>query len=696
MSSSSHKQGRPPSTALPKLGSQRAPRVPAQNQNHQGNMDFLNVPDQGMSGKQRRRSISHRPPPAPKPQPQPKGPRCRAIYQYVGQDTDEISFDVNDVFDLVKEASQKRKPGNKILYSVKRSVNKESRYNFTIQTEAPSQAAVRSYRRPTAQEACYQRMLLAQQQAAQLSASVKAASQSSSSAYSGERKRIAHRPNQQMTSPKTSSADAKPAVSRVFSPSQTHPTVKAQTTAGILSKTTSTVMTKRVAHTPTMKSSSMKRPIIPTEFGAKVPTNVRQRYLNTFIDECVKFCPSEDVAFHMALDEEKLVYDRSSSKNIYLNVAVNTLKKLRNKGSSCLSPVVRDPGLPGNRKAQSHEDVLGGRLAATTSFTVNRMGKQQEEKLTGHTGTNSAVIQKTNQVKRQVIQIIKRPFSRGEYTLEVSINDYLDIYCPHYEGAEPAMERYVSCSCLMFSRGEYTLEVSINDYLVIYCPHYEGAEPAMERYVLYMVNYDGFTTCDPRTTGFKRWECNRPQSSNGPIRFSEKFQLFTPFSLGFEFRPGHEYYYICEYCCVLLCIAVYYYICEYYCVLLCTTTSVSTAVYYCVLRSTTTSVSTDYCILLYTATSVSTTEYYTVVLSSTQTCDSLIDHVSSAASSRPNLSEKLCLKLKIYVKPTNDSVYESPEPFLTDDTTGGSGLPRPCLSLPVSTTLALLLVLTSS
>ena len=47
------------------------------------------------------------------------------------------------------------------------------------------------------------------------------------------------------------------------------------------------------------QSSSMKRPIIPTDFGAKVPTNVRQRYLNTFIDECVKFCPSEDAAFQM-------------------------------------------------------------------------------------------------------------------------------------------------------------------------------------------------------------------------------------------------------------------------------------------------------------------------------------------------------------------------------------------------------------
>lgn len=36
-----------------------------------------------------------------------------------------------------------------------------------------------------------------------------------------------------------------------------------------------------------------------------------------------------------------------------------------------------------NMKSQSHQDVLGGRLAAKTSFTVNRMGKQQEEKLTG-------------------------------------------------------------------------------------------------------------------------------------------------------------------------------------------------------------------------------------------------------------------------------------------------------------------------
>lgn len=42
-----------------------------------------------------------------------------------------------------------------------------------------------------------------------------------------------------------------------------------------------------------------------------------------------------------------------------------------------------DSGLAAKRRAQSHEEVLGGRLAATTSFTVNRSGKQQEEKLSG-------------------------------------------------------------------------------------------------------------------------------------------------------------------------------------------------------------------------------------------------------------------------------------------------------------------------
>ncbi|EGW12086.1 Ephrin-A5 [Cricetulus griseus] len=99
-----------------------------------------------------------------------------------------------------------------------------------------------------------------------------------------------------------------------------------------------------------------------------------------------------------------------------------------------------------------------------------------------------------------------------------------------------------------FQRGDYHIDVCINDYLDVFCPHYEDSVPEdkTERYVLYMVNFDGYSACDHTSKGFKRWECNRPHSPNGPLKFSEKFQLFTPFSLGFEFRPGREYFYICE------------------------------------------------------------------------------------------------------------------------------------------------------
>jgi Eph receptor A10 len=98
------------------------------------------------------------------------------------------------------------------------------------------------------------------------------------------------------------------------------------------------------------------------------------------------------------------------------------------------------------------------------------------------------------------------------------------------------------------------VQVAVNDYLDIYCPHYNTTATSQrgtlertvaEQYVLYMVSYRGYRTCDPQM-GFKRWECNRPHAPHAPIKFSEKFQRYSAFSLGYEFNVGHEYYYICE------------------------------------------------------------------------------------------------------------------------------------------------------
>ncbi|NXO57321.1 REXO1 exonuclease, partial [Aramus guarauna] len=247
--------------------------------------------------------------------------------------------------------------------------------------EVPSKPVIRPYRPPTAQEVCYQRIQLAQQQAAQLAVAVQKASLS----LPGEKKRIAHVPNvalsaaakQSLVSSKTSVAG------RSVTPSNDSeaPTLslKACTLAGMASKTTSTIVPKRIAHVPSLQSTSLQRPVIPTEFGAKVPTNIRQRYLNLFIDECLKFCSSSQEAFDKALAEEKVAYERSTSRNIYLNVAVNTLKKLRSLVPNSPSSTNKTS----NKKVVSHEAVLGGKLAAKTSFTLNRSGSLRAEDLTG-------------------------------------------------------------------------------------------------------------------------------------------------------------------------------------------------------------------------------------------------------------------------------------------------------------------------
>ncbi|XP_009472216.1 PREDICTED: ephrin-A3 [Nipponia nippon] len=98
---------------------------------------------------------------------------------------------------------------------------------------------------------------------------------------------------------------------------------------------------------------------------------------------------------------------------------------------------------------------------------------------------------------------------------------------------------------LILRREGYTVQVNVNDYLDIYCPHYNASVPEhrLEQYVLYMVNAEGYRTCNT-SQGFKRWECNRPHAPHSPIKFSEKFQRYSAFSLGYEFRAGQEYYYI--------------------------------------------------------------------------------------------------------------------------------------------------------
>lgn len=107
--------------------------------------------------------------------------------------------------------------------------------------------------------------------------------------------------------------------------------------------------------------------------------------------------------------------------------------------------------------------------------------------------------------------------------------------------------------CLLlcrFEKDNYAVEVKLNDYLDIVCPHYpQGEAPQLdpERYVLYMVEREDYDSCKAQSYDQMRWECSHPFAPHAPEKFSEKFQRYTPFTFGKEFRQGESYYYICKY-----------------------------------------------------------------------------------------------------------------------------------------------------
>ncbi|XP_076800330.1 unconventional myosin-Ie-like isoform X2 [Clavelina lepadiformis] len=94
---------------LPQHGQQSRARAPSTSTNEIA--DFMRTPDAGAAGIQRRmsqqRSQRNRPVPGgarPKPRPKPVAlPKCKALYAYDAQDTDEISFDYGAIIEIVKE-----------------------------------------------------------------------------------------------------------------------------------------------------------------------------------------------------------------------------------------------------------------------------------------------------------------------------------------------------------------------------------------------------------------------------------------------------------------------------------------------------------------------------------------------------------------------------------------------------------------
>jgi ephrin-B len=83
------------------------------------------------------------------------------------------------------------------------------------------------------------------------------------------------------------------------------------------------------------------------------------------------------------------------------------------------------------------------------------------------------------------------------------------------------------------------------DQVNIVCPSFVDGTNSAEQYIIYSVSKEEYDTCritnpKPRIIAV----CDRPDRL---LYFTITFRSFTPQPGGLEFRPGQDYYFICEY-----------------------------------------------------------------------------------------------------------------------------------------------------
>jgi len=134
--------------------------------------------------------------------------------------------------------------------------------------------------------------------------------------------------------------------------------------------------TTRKAHTPT--TVHITRPMVTPDPKSKVPTNIRQRYLNSIIDECIKITAGEELeAFTRAEKEEADCCRKASSRMIYLNLVVNCIKKLRTEATEAAKASSKKSLNTGSSPTKrnlltTHMQVLAGKPGSIGSWSIEK------------------------------------------------------------------------------------------------------------------------------------------------------------------------------------------------------------------------------------------------------------------------------------------------------------------------------------
>ena len=137
---------------------------------------------------------------------------------------------------------------------------------------------------------------------------------------------------------------------------------------------TNTKGSQRVAHTPT--SRTVQRPMVTPDRNSKVPTTVRQKYLNSIIEECLKISGGEELeAYTRAEREEAECCKKASSRMFYLNLIVNSIKKLRAEAAAVAARQSnKSRAAPADQRnlLTTHFQVLAGKAGTVGTWSNER------------------------------------------------------------------------------------------------------------------------------------------------------------------------------------------------------------------------------------------------------------------------------------------------------------------------------------
>ncbi|KAK2505334.1 hypothetical protein MC885_018935, partial [Smutsia gigantea] len=79
---------------------------------------------------------------------------------------------------------------------------------------------------------------------------------------------------------------------------------------------------------PKSQVSCRKQASVTSEPSSQVPDEVRHHFTNLFVEKYLRIYKTEAEALNKAKVEEKAIYGHCGSRNMYVNLAINTVRKL--------------------------------------------------------------------------------------------------------------------------------------------------------------------------------------------------------------------------------------------------------------------------------------------------------------------------------------------------------------------------------